>query len=104
MVSLDIGHTVASDSGTFSVLVQNEQGSAQVDGQLQVEALGTLFLDPVSQASWQRVQELEAPKEGPAEEQEIEHGPPKFTTQLQSVGDLVEGIILKKNIWIDKKF
>lgn len=91
LITLDISHTVANDAGTYSVVASNEQGTAQVDGQLTVEPLGTLLLDPVNQASWQRVQELEAPKEQAPEEADIEYGPPQFTSQLQSIGDLVEG-------------
>jgi hypothetical protein len=91
LITLDISHTVASDAGTYSVVAQNEQGTAQVDGQLTVEPLGTLLLDPVNQASWQKVQLLEAPKEAAPEEADVEYGPPHFTSQLQSVGDLVEG-------------
>jgi hypothetical protein len=51
LVTLDIAHTVASDAGTYSVVAQNEMGTAQVDGQLQIQELGTLLLDPVNQAS-----------------------------------------------------
>lgn len=36
-VALDIAHTAAHDAGTYTVKAINEQGEAQVDGQLTVE-------------------------------------------------------------------
>lgn len=84
-------------SRIISVVAQNEQGRAQVDGKLQVEPVGTLLLDPISQASYQKVQELEAPRAARPEEADIEYGPPHFTSKLQSVGNLVEGQPGKNN-------
>ncbi|KAI6230227.1 Hemicentin-1 [Aphelenchoides fujianensis] len=91
LVQLHILHCVASDQGTYTCIARNDAGEARIDAQLEVEAHGTLFLDPQNAASWQRVQELEAPKERPEEEAEAEVGPPHFVTQLQNVTDIVEG-------------
>ena len=49
------------------------------------------MLDPQHEQSWQRIKELEMPKEKPEEAAEVEHGPPRFTQQLNSQTDLIEG-------------
>lgn len=56
---------------------------------------GNLFLaiigDTQHEASWQKIQVLEQPKEKPEEMPEAEHGPPHFVRQLNSIEDLIEG-------------
>ncbi|CAD5224123.1 unnamed protein product [Bursaphelenchus okinawaensis] len=91
LVALDIAYTVAEDAGTYTAVAKNESGEDQINVELSVEEYGTILSDPQHEASWQRVQELEAPKEKPEEEAEPEHGPPHFVTQIQSVTDLIEG-------------
>lgn len=43
LVSLDIAHTVASDTGTYGVVARNEQGEAQVQGQLTVQPVDSIL-------------------------------------------------------------
>uniref|UniRef100_A0A915DZ78 Ig-like domain-containing protein n=1 Tax=Ditylenchus dipsaci TaxID=166011 RepID=A0A915DZ78_9BILA len=90
-IALDIAHTVASDAGQYSVKAINEQGEAQVDGQLTVEQVGNILSDTQHETSWKRIQEIEAPKPGAEEAPDAEHGPPHFIQPLNSVTDLVEG-------------
>nr|CAD2187171.1 unnamed protein product [Meloidogyne enterolobii] len=91
LVALDLLHTVANDAGTYTAVAINELGEARVEGQLSVQTISGLLLETQHEQSWQRIQELEAPKEKPDEAPEIDHGPPRFTQQLNNQTDLVEG-------------
>jgi hypothetical protein len=56
-------YAFAADSGTYTAIARNSVGEARSDTTIQVSPSDTLYLQPQSEASWQRVQELEAPKE-----------------------------------------
>ncbi|KAI6199682.1 hypothetical protein M3Y96_00652800 [Aphelenchoides besseyi] len=93
-VVLEINGAIPEDSGQFTLKARNKNGEAVTSTSLTCTPTDSLLLDPQKAASWQRVQELEAPK-APAEEQpEIVHGPPKFITQLQKPPQLREGELL----------
>lgn len=91
LVALDFTYTVPSDVGTYTVVAKNESGEDQISAELTVDSHATIFSDPQHEASWKRIQEIEAPKQAPEEAPDAEHGPPTFVTQLQSVGNLIEG-------------
>lgn len=89
-VALDILYAFAEDSGSYTCVVQNELGQAQSETSFDVSARATLYMDPLHEQSWQRIQELEAPKEVPMEVEPEPLGPPKFVEPLQSF-DRIEG-------------
>jgi hypothetical protein len=91
LVALDISYVLANDAGQYTVVAQNEAGQAQVDGQLSVETVASIIGDTQHEASWQRIQQIEAPKEVPEEAPDAQFDPPRFVQQLNSVPELVEG-------------
>ncbi|CAJ0920993.1 unnamed protein product, partial [Mesorhabditis belari] len=90
-IALDIAHVVSEDTGTYTVIAKNEKGEARVEAQLAVTGNAAILGDAQNEASWQRIQALEAPKEAPQEQQEQQHGPPKFIRQLNSPSGVIEG-------------
>lgn len=91
LIALDLLHTVSNDAGTYTCVATNELGEARVEAQLSIQPVPSLLLDPLHEQSWNRIQELEAPKEKPEEAAEVDHGPPRFTQQLNSQNELIEG-------------
>lgn len=62
-VYLNALHLFAADSGTYTAVARNSVGEAQSSVTIQVAPSDSLYLEPQSEASWQRIQQLEAPKE-----------------------------------------
>ncbi|PAV62890.1 hypothetical protein WR25_23783 isoform D [Diploscapter pachys] len=90
-ISLDIAHTLPDDSGVYAVKAKNDKGEAQVEATLTVTGNAGILGDTMHEQSWQRIQEMEAPRAPGEEAPEVQHGPPKWATQLQSISDVVEG-------------
>uniref|UniRef100_A0A1I7XKV9 Titin n=1 Tax=Heterorhabditis bacteriophora TaxID=37862 RepID=A0A1I7XKV9_HETBA len=90
-IALDIAHTVPEDSGIYSVKASNDKGEAEVKAELSVQGNAAIIADIQHEQSWQRIQELEAPRAPGEEAPEIKHGPPKFVRPLNSVENVVEG-------------
>uniref|UniRef100_A0A1I8A346 Ig-like domain-containing protein n=1 Tax=Steinernema glaseri TaxID=37863 RepID=A0A1I8A346_9BILA len=67
----------AYDAGTYTCVARNELGEAQTEASFNVIAHGTIFGDVQHETSWQKIQEMEAPKAAPEEPAPIEYGPPK---------------------------
>ncbi|CAD6198030.1 unnamed protein product [Caenorhabditis auriculariae] len=90
-IALDIAHTVPEDSGVYSVRASNDKGEAEVQANLSVVGNAAIIGHTQHEQSWQKIQQLEAPR-GPGQEApEIQHGPPKFVIQLGSADGVVEG-------------
>lgn len=68
-VALDILYAFAQDNGEYVCVARNSLGEAQSATSLQVAGKESLFLDPQHPNSWQRIQEIEAPKPVAEEEE-----------------------------------
>ncbi|EYC08130.1 hypothetical protein Y032_0067g131 [Ancylostoma ceylanicum] len=84
-VSLDILYAFAQDSGEWTCVARNELGEAQTTANFTVLPRGVIYTDPQHPESWQRIQELEAPKMAPEEAPEQEHDAPKFLDPMDSL-------------------
>ncbi|RCN50589.1 immunoglobulin I-set domain protein [Ancylostoma caninum] len=84
-VSLDILYAFAQDSGEWTCVARNELGEAQTTANFTVLPRGVIYSDPQHPESWQRIQELEAPKMAPEEAPEKEHDAPKFLEPMDSL-------------------
>jgi len=90
-VSLDVRYVMSQDVGEFKCVATNDFGEASTQGQLECEAKPELLLDTQHATSWQRIQEMEAPKEVPEAPEPAPLGKPQFTQPLQSLADVPEG-------------
>ncbi|TKR69858.1 hypothetical protein L596_021954 [Steinernema carpocapsae] len=90
-VSLDLAYTLPNDTGIYTVMAKNEHGEDSAQANLSVGDNPNIISDVQHETSWQKIQIIEAPKAAPEAAPEVAHGPPKFTQQLNSVTDLVEG-------------
>ncbi|ETN87097.1 hypothetical protein NECAME_01255 [Necator americanus] len=84
-VSLDILYAFAQDSGEWTCVARNQLGEAQTSASFTVLPKGVLYLDSHHPASWQRIQELEAPKMAPEEAPEQEPDAPQFLEPMESL-------------------
>ncbi|KAL3105626.1 hypothetical protein niasHT_021729 [Heterodera trifolii] len=91
LIALDLLHTKAHDTGTYTVVATNEQGEARAEGSLTVQPVASILGDTQHEQSWQRIQQLEAPRPGPEEAPALEHPAPRFTQPLNSQTELIEG-------------
>lgn len=67
------------------------QGEAEVQAQLSVRGNAAIIGDTRHEQSWQKIQEMEAPR-GPGEEAPTpKYGPPKFVRPLNSLDNVIEG-------------
>ncbi|PIO69613.1 immunoglobulin I-set domain protein, partial [Teladorsagia circumcincta] len=90
-VALDIAHTIPEDSGVYAVKAINKKGEESVEARLAVRANADILSDPQHDKSWQKIQQLEAPRAPGEEAPEVKFGPPKWTRQLNSCEDVIEG-------------
>ncbi|VDO27823.1 unnamed protein product [Haemonchus placei] len=90
-VLLTIVHVLPHDSGVFTCRAYNPQGEATTSTTLKVPGYERLMLDSQHPVSWQRIQELEAPKVVEEVEEVIQREKPHFITQLQPVEGIQEG-------------
>ncbi|KHJ85838.1 immunoglobulin I-set domain protein [Oesophagostomum dentatum] len=84
-VTLDILYAFPQDSGEWTCVAKNELGEAQTSANFTVLPKGVIYTDPQHPNSWQRIQELEAPKAAPEEAPEKEPDAPKFTEPMESM-------------------
>ncbi|KAK6021048.1 immunoglobulin I-set domain protein, partial [Ostertagia ostertagi] len=90
-VLLTIVHVLPHDSGVFTCRAYSPQGEATTSTTVKVPGYETLMLDSHHPVSWQRIQELEAPKVVEEVEEVIQREMPRFVTQLQPVEGIQEG-------------
>ncbi|KAK0408252.1 hypothetical protein QR680_003855 [Steinernema hermaphroditum] len=90
-VALDIAYLLPNDTGVYTVVARNDHGEDMAQANLNVGDNPNIIIDTQHESSWQKIQIIEAPKAAPEAEPDLVHGPPKFTQQLNSVTDLVEG-------------
>uniref|UniRef100_F1KPJ7 Titin n=1 Tax=Ascaris suum TaxID=6253 RepID=F1KPJ7_ASCSU len=89
-VSLDILYAFPEDSGEWICLVRNELGEAKSAASFKVTGRGVILGETQHPESWQRIQQIEAPKAQAPEAPELRHGPPKFTEAMNSA-ERIEG-------------
>ncbi|VDP16035.1 unnamed protein product [Soboliphyme baturini] len=84
-ISLDILYCFPEDSGQWSCKARNKAGVAETSVQLQIASKSSIILDPNHPSSWQKIQEIEAPKAPAPAPSEVAYGAPTFTQQLENV-------------------
>uniref|UniRef100_A0A0N5C356 Ig-like domain-containing protein n=1 Tax=Strongyloides papillosus TaxID=174720 RepID=A0A0N5C356_STREA len=90
-VALDILHTKLVDIGEYTVVAKNDNGEASTKVKLNILSRDSIITSTEHESSWVKIQQLEAPKEKEEDSMDVSYGPPKFTTQLNSITDLIEG-------------
>ncbi|ULT87824.1 hypothetical protein L3Y34_007185 [Caenorhabditis briggsae] len=93
LVSLDLQYTLGEDAGEYSVVVKNSEGEDRTNGSLSCTTRAAILGDTQHAQSWQRIQEIEAPRAPGAEPEGPVYDKPSFIQPLQSVGDLPEGSV-----------
>ncbi|KAF8383875.1 ketn-1 [Pristionchus pacificus] len=88
---LTIAHTFPHDTGVYTCRAWNNQGEASTSATVKIDGYERLLLDSAHPVSWQRIQELEAPKIVEEIEEVVQKEKPYFLTQLASVQDIPEG-------------
>lgn len=84
-VALDILYAFPYDAGTYVCRAYNEMGEATTQCTIGVKSHDTLLLDPQNASSWERVQQLEAPKPAAAEAEAEDVKAPQFTSDMQDL-------------------
>ncbi|KJH46031.1 immunoglobulin I-set domain protein [Dictyocaulus viviparus] len=94
-VVLEISPVYPEDSGDYSCRAINNVGEAVTSTHLSCSPKERIIkesqLPQYMSGAQTRIKEIEAPRPIPEELPEIDHGPPKFTTQLVSPPELSEG-------------
>jgi titin len=91
-VSLDINFLIPSDSGTYTVVIENDEGQATSTTSFEVEGSGTIFYDTNHPESLRRIQEIEAVKPAVPTDEDLPPEAPQFTQQLTGPTEaLIEG-------------
>uniref|UniRef100_A0A7E4ZS77 Immunoglobulin I-set domain protein n=1 Tax=Panagrellus redivivus TaxID=6233 RepID=A0A7E4ZS77_PANRE len=102
---LEISPVYPEDSGEYTAKVFNKVGEAVTSTSLQVEGKETIITQsqlPSSMAGAQaRIDEIENRKREETERPEVEHGPPKFTSQLQTLPELREGSLIHLDVQVE---
>jgi hypothetical protein len=91
LITLDLVYVLPEDEGLYTCEAVSDFGQAATSATIKVQAIDALLLDTQHDASWQRIQEIEAPKPLPEEAPEREKEPPRFIINLSQVPDLQEG-------------
>ncbi|KAK6058391.1 immunoglobulin I-set domain protein [Cooperia oncophora] len=84
-VAMDILYAFGQDSGEWTCVAKNDLGEATTSCSFNVLPRSIIYADPQHPASWQRIQELEAPKVQPEEAPEREHDKPQFLEPMESL-------------------
>ena len=84
-MALDILYAFPEDAGTYVCRAFNELGEATTQCTINVNPHSTLLLDPQNAASWERVQQLEAPRAAPVEAEPEAAKAPQFVAQMESL-------------------
>lgn len=69
-------------------------GEASTEAHLECEKRPGLLMDTLHDASWARIQEIEAPREPAPEPEPVQYAKPQFTQPLQSQADMPEGTVV----------
>lgn len=89
--TLDIGYTYPEDQGLYQLRLTNENGEAVSSATLKCHPKEAIIGDTQHIESWKQIQELEAPKTLLPEVSPPPKILPRFSTNIQSPGDLYEG-------------
>ncbi|KAL1245317.1 Kettin-like protein, partial [Trichinella spiralis] len=90
-VSLDIAYVFPDDSGVYACRAKNDLGEAVVQAELTVLSKGSVMMDTTRPESWHKIQELETVAPALAEAEPAAAVQPRFTQELNSCTDMIEG-------------
>ncbi|OUC40200.1 immunoglobulin I-set domain protein [Trichinella nativa] len=90
-VSLDIAYVFPDDSGVYACRARNDIGEAIVQAELTVLSKGSVMMDTTRPESWHKIQELETVAPALAEAEPAAAVQPRFTQELNSCTDMIEG-------------
>uniref|UniRef100_A0A0N5ALN5 Immunoglobulin I-set domain protein n=1 Tax=Syphacia muris TaxID=451379 RepID=A0A0N5ALN5_9BILA len=93
LCTLDIHYVLAEDIGQYTCIAKNLLGEDKTEGSLECQTRASIISDVQHAESWRRIQEIEAPKQGPAAAPAPVYGKPVFTQPLQSIADVLEGSV-----------
>ncbi|CAB3397921.1 unnamed protein product [Caenorhabditis bovis] len=91
---LTIVHVLPHDSGVYTCRAYNLHGDASTSSTVTTAGYEKILYNSHHPVSWQKIQELEAPKIVEEIEEVIETEKPHFLTQLESAENVEEGIPL----------
>lgn len=91
IVILNIPSVDVRDSGTWECVARNSVGEARVSSSLNVTGSENIASETIHDKSYQRIQQLEAPKEAKLEEEPAPAMAPQITAQLSAPSELEEG-------------
>ncbi|WKY10685.1 hypothetical protein Q1695_002781 [Nippostrongylus brasiliensis] len=91
LVTLDLQYVLAEDIGEYNCVVRNPEGEDRTSGKLSCTSRPSILGDTMHDASWKRIQEIEAPRAPAPEPAGPQYDKPTFTHPLQSVADIPEG-------------
>ncbi len=83
LVTLDLHYVLAEDIGEFRCVVSNQFGQDETVGMMDVKSRAAILADVQHPASWQRIQEIEAPRPLPGPAEPTVYAKPQFTHPLQ---------------------
>uniref|UniRef100_A0A914QF48 Ig-like domain-containing protein n=1 Tax=Panagrolaimus davidi TaxID=227884 RepID=A0A914QF48_9BILA len=102
---LEISPVYPEDSGDYTCRAFNKVGEAVTSTSLQVEGKEGIITEsqlPSAMAgAQQKIDEIENRRPQEIEQPNIEHGPPKFTTQLQTLPELREGSLIHLDVQVE---
>lgn len=84
-VALDILYAFGQDSGEWSCVARNVLGEAQTVASFTILPRGVLYLDSQHPNSWQKIQELEAPKAQAPVVPDIDYDAPQYLEPMDSL-------------------
>ncbi|GMR57574.1 hypothetical protein PMAYCL1PPCAC_27769, partial [Pristionchus mayeri] len=94
---LQISPVYPEDSGEYSCRAENRVGEAVTSTKLECRPKEGIIsqsqLPERMSGAGKRIAEIEAPRPAKPDAPDVEHGPPKFNTQIQSPPELLEGEI-----------
>lgn len=91
-VTLANGYTFPEDAGVYQLKVSNAAGEAVTSATLKCSPKDAILGDVQHEESWRRIQEIEAPKETPAEPEAEPKPAPSFSAPITTSGaELIEG-------------
>ncbi|VDO67652.1 unnamed protein product [Heligmosomoides polygyrus] len=91
LVNLDLQYVLGEDIGEYTCVVRNPEGEDRTSGTLSCTARPSILGDTMHDASWKRIQEIEAPRAPAPEPAGPVYDKPTFTHPLQSIADIPEG-------------
>lgn len=94
LVSLDISYVLSQDIGDWSARAINKYGQDETTAHLDCEKRPNILSETIHDQSWQRIQEIEAPRQPAPEPEAPVYQAPSFTQPLQSQADVPEGSVV----------